>query len=231
MTYVMSDLHGCYEEFIKMLQLIGFTDKDTMYILGDVVDRGPHPIKLLKYIMERKNIILIKGNHEEMMENALITESKRSQLLWIQNGCTTTLFEYDDLSEEEKNQILNYIIHLDYLKKINVNNTEYLLVHGGLYKGFEKDVENGSIVGPELVWERPSQKMFNRRRGYEKCKGLFDKVICGHTPTVNYGKKSAGKILKWDNIILIDAGGVFGFKFACLCLDTDEEFYIKGYDN
>ena len=36
--YVMSDLHGCYEEFIKMLELIDFSDKDELYILGDVIE-------------------------------------------------------------------------------------------------------------------------------------------------------------------------------------------------
>lgn len=36
--YVMSDIHGCYDEFIKMLELISFSDKDELYILGDVID-------------------------------------------------------------------------------------------------------------------------------------------------------------------------------------------------
>ena len=40
MTYAMSDLHGCYDKYKKMLEKIHFGEDDTLYILGDVVDRG-----------------------------------------------------------------------------------------------------------------------------------------------------------------------------------------------
>ena len=44
MRYIIADIHGCYNEYINLLKKIKFTDKDTLYILGDVVDRGPEPI-------------------------------------------------------------------------------------------------------------------------------------------------------------------------------------------
>ena len=44
MIYVMSDLHGQYNAFLKMLELINFTDEDELYILGDIIDRGPNPL-------------------------------------------------------------------------------------------------------------------------------------------------------------------------------------------
>ena len=46
-TYVMSDLHGNYEAYINMLKKIDLKDSDMLYILGDVLDRGPHPIKII----------------------------------------------------------------------------------------------------------------------------------------------------------------------------------------
>ncbi|WP_455810217.1 metallophosphoesterase, partial [Clostridium butyricum] len=42
--YVMSDIHGCYAEFIEMLQKINFGDDDELYVLGDIFDRGPQPL-------------------------------------------------------------------------------------------------------------------------------------------------------------------------------------------
>jgi len=39
--YVLSDLHGHYNIFIKMLEKINFSDDDVLYILGDCCDRGP----------------------------------------------------------------------------------------------------------------------------------------------------------------------------------------------
>ena len=47
MIYAVSDIHGCYDKFLGLLDLIKFSDHDTMYILGDMVDRGKDGIKLL----------------------------------------------------------------------------------------------------------------------------------------------------------------------------------------
>lgn len=52
--YVMSDIHGCYAEFIEMLQKINFGDDDELYVLGDIFDRGPQPLKVLDYILDKK---------------------------------------------------------------------------------------------------------------------------------------------------------------------------------
>ena len=71
MTYLMSDLHGCYEEYIKMLNLINFNDNDTLYILGDICDRGPSPMKILLHMMKHDNVIPIYGNHDVYTLNTL----------------------------------------------------------------------------------------------------------------------------------------------------------------
>ena len=65
MKYVTSDIHGCYEELIELLQLIHFSEKDFLYIIGDAIDRGTESIKTLKKIMSMKNVELLMGNHEE----------------------------------------------------------------------------------------------------------------------------------------------------------------------
>ena len=39
MIYVMSDIHGEYEKYLKMLDLIQLSEKDSLFVLGDVVDR------------------------------------------------------------------------------------------------------------------------------------------------------------------------------------------------
>ena len=64
MVYAMSDLHGCYDLYIKMLEKINFSDEDTLYILGDIVDRGPDGIKIYQDMMKRKNVIPLLGNHD-----------------------------------------------------------------------------------------------------------------------------------------------------------------------
>ena len=53
-TYVISDIHGEYDQFINLLEKIDLQEEDTLYILGDVLDRGPHPIKIIKKLMTMK---------------------------------------------------------------------------------------------------------------------------------------------------------------------------------
>lgn len=48
MIYVMSDIHGHQEAFDDILSQIQLSDHDHLYILGDVIDRGPDGIELCK---------------------------------------------------------------------------------------------------------------------------------------------------------------------------------------
>lgn len=64
MTYVISDIHGCYEKYMHMLRKISFSSFDTLYVLGDIVDRGPDVMKIVLDLAVRKNVITLKGNHD-----------------------------------------------------------------------------------------------------------------------------------------------------------------------
>mgnify|MGYP003293530442 CR=1 FL=1 len=66
MIYVMSDLHGEYGRYKQMLEKSAFSENDELYVLGDVVDRGPEPVRLLQDLASRDNVFLIMGNHEAM---------------------------------------------------------------------------------------------------------------------------------------------------------------------
>ena len=75
MIYAMSDLHGCYDLYIKMLDKINFSDEDTLYILGDVTDRGEDGIKILQDMMKRKNggVIIGPANRHTCNQKTLET--------------------------------------------------------------------------------------------------------------------------------------------------------------
>lgn len=65
-TYVMSDIHGCYDEFISMLERIKFSENDSLIIAGDCIDRGKQSYEMLKWIDNcPPNVTLLRGNHEE----------------------------------------------------------------------------------------------------------------------------------------------------------------------
>lgn len=62
----MSDLHGCYHEFLCMLAKISFSSSDKLILAGDYIDRGKQSYEMLKWIeCVPENVTLLRGNHEE----------------------------------------------------------------------------------------------------------------------------------------------------------------------
>ena len=118
-TYITSDIHGQYDKFKALMEKINLKDEDTLYVLGDIIDRGPEPIKTMLEIMEMPNAVCIKGNHEVMALDCLEffnnEDPERSTqstdegllgkiLLWQRNGRTPTMAGLSKLTEEQKQQ-------------------------------------------------------------------------------------------------------------------------------
>ena len=50
-TYLIGDVHGCYDELIALLQQVNFTpESDTLWLTGDLVARGPGSLDVLRYV-------------------------------------------------------------------------------------------------------------------------------------------------------------------------------------
>jgi serine/threonine protein phosphatase 1 len=234
MIYVMSDIHGCFDEFLEMLNKIKFSNNDELYIIGDVVDRGPKPIELLLYLMEHKNNIhLVKGNHEDMMFRCLVppyhSNEERTNLinsfelqsnrdLWvIYNGGNTTAKGYNKLTYEEQSDIYYFLEALKSYQVVKVEDKSYLLLHGGPPAKWDFNDEK---VLEDILWTRIEKADFESDLvpGYH--------LIVGHTPTVKYGKEYTGKIIEGYHKFLIDCGCVFGYTLGCLCLNDGRQYYI-----
>ena len=235
MHYVISDIHGCYYVYLKALERIDFKDEDILYVLGDCVDRGYAPIRLLQDMMRQPNIIPLIGNHE--LEASLIhrklcveiTEKNYNTHLdedfmevltaWFYDGGHTTLEEFQKLSMIEQEEILSYMGEFSLYKETVVNGQSYLMVHGGL-EPFDPQKKLKDYDLFSLVTSRPD---------YEKAYFKDRYTITGHSPTPNQ-EGNLGTIIKKNNHIAIDCGCVFGYNLAVLCLETGEEYYIPFQD-
>lgn len=64
--YAIGDIQGCYYTFIQLLNQINFNpSKDTLYLVGDILNRGPYSLKMLNWLYENQdNVISVLGNHE-----------------------------------------------------------------------------------------------------------------------------------------------------------------------
>lgn len=226
MIYVMSDLHGCFEEYKRMLEKIDFKDSDVLYILGDIVDRGSQSIEILQDMMLKNNVFPILGNHEYMLNECLdfmlseineenistINDSNIIQKLtsWItENGGAATFEQLNCLSKEELLDLQDYLMEFEVYKHVEVNQKRFVLVHANMKPEYLNDIEKYLM---NMLFEKTDSTNNAFKDAY---------LITGHVPT------SDGKILKKNHHICIDGGCVFGQNLACLCLDTMEEFYVK----
>jgi calcineurin-like phosphoesterase len=236
-TYVTSDIHGEYDLFIRLLEKIQLKDDDTLYVLGDVVDRGPHPIKTLLKLMEMPNVLCLVGNHELMAIECLeflmqeITDTALESLdekmldnlvTWQYSGSRTTIEEFRQLNRTTQAEIIEYIKDFLIYEELKVSDKDYLLVHGGLgnfYPG--KDIEEYSLK--ELVWDRAEYDITYFGEKY---------VITGHTPTQDIpGNPNPGYIFKGNNHIALDCGcNRPDGRLAAICLDTMGEYYVERED-
>ena len=217
-TYVLSDLHGQYNKFIDMLKLIKFNDNDKMYILGDIFDRGPDPLKILDYVICRKNIDFIPGNHEYMFLEFYNTYDAR---LWSYNGGKTTMTQLMKRGEDYLKALYDYLTKLP-LVKIH---DKFILTHAGLYLPKNQNQytlqEILSLQNAEFnLWSRSN---INNERQYKDYT-----VICGHTPTLYVDPDQYQmSIVRRKGTIYIDCGATFSDgRLACLRLEDNKEFYI-----
>lgn len=230
MTYVVADIHGHYDKYRCLLRKIDLRPGDTLYVLGDVVDRGPESIKILRDMMLRPNVVPILGNHEYMAayclrfllkevtdENIEIMKGTLQGLgNWFANGGQSTFKEFCGLSPEERLDILEYIGEFSMYEEISVGGRDYLLVHAGL-GGFSPDRPLEDYEPYELLFSRTD---YGRTYYPDKY------VVSGHTPTrMIPGNPEPDRVFRQNNHIAIDCGCGFGGALAALCLDTGEEFY------
>ena len=168
--YVLSDLHGHYNIFIKMLEKINFSDDDVLYILGDCCDRGPDSLKIYLYIQKFDNIHLIKGNHEIMMRDAFKVDDPASSQgrMWAQNGGNKTFHSYHEYLHKKAFNDCDYKVikaafykmMIDYIDRcpsfieLNCNGQDYVLIlKRGYMNKLKKNVHGcASISLCQKVW-------------------------------------------------------------------------------
>ena len=228
MHYAMSDLHGCYGKFLQMLEKIHFCNADTLFFLGDAVDRGPDGIALVQDLMGRANVMPLLGNHEDMFRRTVRAKYGRPPLLersaarknyvnWTRNnGGEVTWKSFLALSMDEQRAIARWLEALPYYYELTVGGRDFLLVHAGVGSyAPEKDPALCSVY--DFIWGRMDYGRTYYQNRY---------LVTGHTPTILIDPSARGRILQRNNHICLDCGAVFLGTLGCICLETLEEFYV-----
>jgi serine/threonine protein phosphatase 1 len=190
-----------------MLEQINFQEKDELYILGDIVDRGPQSAEMLWFATEEapSNVHFLLGNHEDMIlaaannyYNRDIIELQPSDS-WAYNYGFETLRQirqFDKYHDKWEKQILDWIDTLPFYYDIEVNEKKFILVHAALQSKERRpddlcaDGKNFNISIENLPTPQHSQAMLWNRTSWlsNRTEWPFD-IVCGHTPV---------SAIKWD---------------------------------
>lgn len=198
MVYVLSDLHGCYQQWKKMLSLISLRESDELYVLGDILDRGAEPITLLLDIMSRDNVFTLLGNHEYMFLQCMANLPPEAGIdsfmihyddlnflnlaTWMQDGGRVTFEQYLALPHDYKEAVLDYLSELPLYDELSLCGKDYIFTHSGL-RNFSMALSLEDYGVQDFLFDRPvlQSTYFEERM-----------LIFGHTPTFYYQGASTG---------------------------------------
>lgn len=200
--FAIGDIHGCLEKLEDLLeQLAVDRQSDTLVFIGDYIDRGKYSREVVDYLIrlqrEYRNVICLRGNHEQMFLNYL---DGVNEGLYLGNGGRATLDSYgillsDDL-EERKAKIPEEHMNFFRLLLHYYETDHYIFVHAG--------------VRPELPLNRQAidDLLWIRFEFIENENDFGKTVVFGHTPMKN--------LLINKNKIGIDTGAVYGGKLTAI---------------
>jgi serine/threonine protein phosphatase 1 len=213
LIYAIGDIHGQARMLRALISGLPYREDDTLLFIGDYIDRGEDSKGVIETLLElqeqHKNVVFLRGNHEQMMLEASQDDPDSptsALLLWLTNGGLTVLQNYGagELSGWRE-QIPTE--HWDFIRNTQIEyiTEAYHFVHAGLPVPGKK--WEGETDGLNLkLWIREpflsSHHNFDNRI-----------VVFGHTPQVS------GQPLFEKNKIGIDTGAVFGGPLTAIAID------------
>jgi serine/threonine protein phosphatase 1 len=253
--FVSSDIHGFYSEWIKALEEKQFNIEDPehkLIVLGDLFDRGSEAKALQTFVMdliERDKIILIKGNHEDLLVS-MLNSWHRESYLEVHHNSNGTVDTVLQLTDSKLTDLYNYPSEVYYkmketpfIKKILPAMVDYfeteshVFVHGwipcytlGERRRVEKFFYNEK-------WREASSDEWKLARWYNGMDayrdGVIEKnktIVCGHWHTSYGHSKYERKCSEFgydadfspyfDNgIIALDACTAHSKKINCIVIE------------
>ena len=159
-TYVIADIHGHKDELDEMLAKISFCDEDELYILGDILDKGPKSAEMLLWATEEagENIHFLMGNHEDMAKVVLERDPEglccfRYEDVWRYNGASETLDQIEEKTSPKwrRDVLIPWMESLKPYTFVNVGGKDFALVHAGfnpyMYEGVDDKISFLAFMG------------------------------------------------------------------------------------
>ena len=225
MDYCISDINGHYDLFRRLLDKIRFSSRDKLYVLGDIIDKGPESIRLAKLLFSMPNVYCIAGNHEY-------------DFLKYYRAMMRQTEDYDRVLEKLRGyftdgKLLDWetVDKFDFLP-FHVETDDFIGVHAGI------PVKDGKLM--PVSHATCEQLVYDRRFKDKDILPQSDKcVFYGHTPVryltdrdeiLLYLRKGAAQgsrnIADYCKIHL-DTGVALSGVLGCFAVNNCQSFYVS----
>ena len=227
---VFGDIHGNWERFMDVYQKVNVNpENDLVVFLGDYLDRGQNPVPVMDWVLEHfgtKNMIFLRGNHEQMFYESLRTEGQDAGMvdyrisspkaLWFAEGSggfeTYKAIGKSGRGKELITAWLQLIEKMSLYAEIEVNGQKYWFVHAD--------------CNPEQPLAKQSSKILLWGRALAKYPGLHQEtqtIVLGHTPVQKLRLGSKPCWLSQGRLVLMDTGSFLeNGHISCANLLTKE---------
>lgn len=214
----ISDIHGCNKTFNELLNKVELTQSDTIIITGDLINRGPDSKGVLKTVLnlisQNYNVKVIRGNHEQMLLEAI-----NSDPIYLHKFLR--YFKSENLLSKKgfiKKKYLNFIENLPYYIELD----KFIFVHAAL------DLSSENIF-------KDTTFMLNSRYQKGNIKNLKNKtLIHGHVATnlkiIKYNLENNAPIIGIDNGCIYKNTKPGMGRLICVDLMSKEIFSKKNCD-
>ena len=225
MDYCISDIHGYYDLFCRLLDEIKFGGGDKLYVLGDIVDKGPDSIRLAKLLFSMPNAYCIAGNHEyDFLKYYRAMMRQTEDYDWVLeklHGYFTDgkLLDWETV---DKFDLLPFYVETD----------DFIGVHAGAPVKDGKLLPVSQATCEQLVYDRRFKEADVLPQG-GKC------VLYGHTPVryltgkdevLRYPRDGAAQdsmnIADYCKIHL-DTGVALSGVLGCFAVNNCQSFYVS----
>ena len=209
-VFIIGDVHGCFKEFLALLKKANYKPKKHRLILvGDVINRGPHSLELLKWL-KKNNIELVRGNHEQ----SFIRGVKNSGLL------NPVLKQLKKDMKGKLNQWIDFLEALPFY----IEGEDFLVVHGGLVPQEEPKYSDPHLLMNIRTWDGIGQDIKSEANPpwYQFYKGQ---------KTVVYGHWAHQGLKLRKNSIGLDSGCVYGGSLSGVFLPERKIIQVSAFKN
>jgi protein phosphatase len=211
---IIGDVHGCLDELHAIITKLGWEttpalhhpDGRKLFFVGDLVDRGPDSVGVLKFVMDAVAsgvALCVPGNHDVKLVKAL-----KGQAVTRSHGLQATMEQLDAQPKEFRDQVREFLYTL--VSHQVVDDGKLCVAHAGLRA--EMQGRGSSAVREFCLYGETTGEIdeFGLPVRYEWARDYLGKtlVVYGHTPVPE------AEFL--NNTIDIDTGCCFGGKLTAL---------------